>query len=96
MHLSEKDLLGAFEKLLRQNHCEISAVVNKTIYFADPEERQWALSLQFKREASEPTRCDYCGLLDWTRDRYERVLHKHDCPHRAEEACQTHPTGCPS
>jgi hypothetical protein len=93
--MTEKPLLEAFERLLRRNKYEISAIVNKTIYFTDTVGRQWALGLQFMREASNPTRCDYCGLLDWTQDRYERILHKHDCPHRTDDACQTHPTGCP-
>lgn len=93
--MNETQLMEAIDKLLRRNDCEVAALVNKTLYFADTNGRQWALILQLKHEASNPTRCDYCGLLDWTTDRYERILHKHACPHREDIACQTHPTGCP-
>lgn len=28
--------------------------------------------------------CDYCGLLDWTIEKYGRVTHKQSCPHRTD------------
>ena len=31
----------------------------------------------------EPT-CGYCGNLGWTVERYGRVTHKQNCPHRAD------------
>lgn len=40
------------------------------------------------------TRCDFCGPLGWTVERYGAVAHKHDCPHRADTFCQAHPIGC--
>jgi hypothetical protein len=41
-------------------------------------------------------RCDYCGPLEWTKDRFGQVTHKHSCPHRQEAFCQAHPTDCSS
>lgn len=48
------------------------------------------------------THCDYCGVLDWTVERYKRpelypfnVVHKHGCANRRDGYCQTHPEGCP-
>ncbi len=39
-------------------------------------------------------RCNYCGPLDWTTNRYGRITHKHNCPHRVDVYCQAHPSMC--
>lgn len=39
-------------------------------------------------------RCDYCGPLDWTVERYGCIAHKCGCPHRTDTFCQAHPLGC--
>lgn len=39
-------------------------------------------------------RCDYCGPLEWTKSRFRRVTHKHNCPHREDSFCQAHPSMC--
>lgn len=35
--------------------------------------------------------CDYCGSLDWTVEKYGRVTHKQECPHRSDAWSQLHP-----
>lgn len=45
--------------------------------------------------ASEaPPRCDRCGPLGWTVERYGAIAHKHGCPHNPSSYCQAHPLGC--
>lgn len=45
--------------------------------------------------ANQPSeRCDYCGDIEWTAAQYGRVSHKHNCQHRTDPWCQTHPEGC--
>lgn len=39
--------------------------------------------------------CEYCGDLGWTIGLLGHVAHKHECPHRSDAYCQTHPHGCP-
>ncbi len=39
-------------------------------------------------------RCDHCGPLDWTKNRYGMILHKHSCKRRQDPFCQAHPKGC--
>lgn len=36
----------------------------------------------------------YCGSLGWTFEKYGRITHKHDCPRRGANYCQTHPEKC--
>lgn len=93
--MGEHQLLDGLEKLLRRSKCEVASRVDKTIYFSDEQGRQWTLALQMRHEASSAIRCDYCGLLDWTQDRFGSILHKHGCPYREDASCQTHPAGCP-
>ncbi len=38
----------------------------------------------------------YCGSLAWTERQYGQVTHKHGCPARTDDFCQSHPEGCPS
>jgi hypothetical protein len=40
--------------------------------------------------------CESCGDLEWTIGVLGHVAHKHECPHRTDSYCQTHPHGCPS
>jgi hypothetical protein len=40
---------------------------------------------------SEQPRCDYCGDLGWTVERYGRVTHKQGCPHRTDPWHQGEP-----
>jgi len=78
---------------LRKSGCKVVAIVNGTIYVEDGG-RQWAVNVQLRQESSVIT-CNYCGMIDWTQDRYGQILHKHNCPNREDDKCQTHPTGCP-
>lgn len=39
-------------------------------------------------------RCDVCGPLGWTVERYGAIAHKHGCPHNPSPYCQAHPIGC--
>lgn len=39
----------------------------------------------------EPIICDYCGDVGWTVERYGRVTHKRQCPHRRDPWSQTYP-----
>ncbi len=45
-------------------------------------------------EAFPVARCDYCGPLEWTKERFGQVMHKHSCQHRNDAFCQAHPQGC--
>lgn len=42
----------------------------------------------------EPHCKSYCGFLGWTVERYGRITHKHSCPVRTDNFCQSHPTEC--
>ena len=42
----------------------------------------------------EAIRCDVCGPLGWTIERYGCITHKHDCSHNPDDFCQAHPRGC--
>jgi hypothetical protein len=44
-------------------------------------------------EAFPLERCDYCGPLEWTKERFGQVTHKCKCPHRSDKFCQAHPNG---
>lgn len=39
-------------------------------------------------------RCDFCGHLAWTVERFGRLTHKCACPHRTDSFCQAHPQVC--
>lgn len=47
-------------------------------------------------EATSPEAACYCGSLEWTKGQYGRITHKHACPARTDDRCQTHPAMCPA
>jgi hypothetical protein len=63
--------------------------------------REWTPACEDNKELdrqeaaarAEPAKECCCGSLAWTQRQHGRLTHKHACPARTDDFCQTHPKG---